>query len=56
MQILNLYSLPIPAVKEIDDIVSEYVAREKPEYDFVAEDGFGHHFWLVRKPETNTAH
>ncbi|MCX6320505.1 MAG: DUF1015 family protein, partial [Bacteroidia bacterium] len=26
---------------------------EKPEYDFVAEDGFGHHFWVVKKPETN---
>jgi uncharacterized protein (DUF1015 family) len=44
-----------PAVKEIDDIVSAIVTKEKPEYDFVAEDGFGHHFWLVRKPETNVA-
>ena len=42
-----------PAVKEIDDIVDEIVTKEKPEYDFVAEDGFGHHFWLVKKPETN---
>jgi uncharacterized protein (DUF1015 family) len=42
-----------PAVKEIDDIVSKIVTKEKPEYDFVAEDGFGHHFWLVKKPETN---
>jgi uncharacterized protein (DUF1015 family) len=42
-----------PAVREIDDIVSKIVAKEKPEYDFVAEDGFGHHFWLVKKPETN---
>jgi uncharacterized protein (DUF1015 family) len=42
-----------PAVKELDDIVSNIVTGEKPEYDFVAEDGFGHHFWLVRKPETN---
>ncbi len=42
-----------PAVKEIDDIVSKIVAGEKPEYDFVAEDGFGHHFWLVRQEETN---
>jgi len=42
-----------PAVKEIDDIVSQIVANEKPEYDFVAEDGFGHHFWVVKKPETN---
>jgi uncharacterized protein (DUF1015 family) len=42
-----------PAVKEIDDIVNEIVTTEKPEYDFIAEDGFGHHFWLVTKPETN---
>lgn len=42
-----------PAVKELDDIVSEIVSNEKPEYDFVAEDGFGHHFWVVKKPETN---
>ncbi len=42
-----------PAVKEIDDIVSNIVSAEKPEYDFVSEDGFGHHFWLMKKAETN---
>jgi len=42
-----------PAVKEIDDIVNKIVNSEKPEYDFVAEDGFGHHFWVVKKAETN---
>jgi uncharacterized protein (DUF1015 family) len=42
-----------PSVKEIDDVVSKIVGSEKPEYDFVAEDGFGHHFWLVRSSETN---
>jgi uncharacterized protein (DUF1015 family) len=42
-----------PAVEEIDKIVSQIVANEKSEYDFVAEDGFGHHFWVVKKPETN---
>ena len=42
-----------PAVKEIDTVVSNIVSKEKPEYDFVSEDGFGHHFWLVKKPETN---
>ncbi len=42
-----------PAVKEIDEIVSTIVKTEKPEYDFVSEDGFGHHFWLVKKAETN---
>jgi uncharacterized protein (DUF1015 family) len=42
-----------PAVKEIDDIVNSIVENETPEYDFVAADGFGHHFWVVKKPETN---
>jgi uncharacterized protein (DUF1015 family) len=42
-----------PAVKEIDEIVNTIVTTEKPEYDFVAEDGFGHHFWVIRKTETN---
>jgi uncharacterized protein (DUF1015 family) len=42
-----------PAVKEINSIVDKIVTTEKPEYDFVAEDSFGHHFWVVKKPETN---
>ncbi len=42
-----------PAVKEIDEIVDKIVRTEKPEYDFVAEDGFGHHFWVIKKQETN---
>jgi len=42
-----------PAVKEIDDIVNKIVTTEKPEYDFISSDGFGHHFWLVKKQETN---
>jgi len=31
---------------EINAIVSRYTACP-PEYDFVAEDGFGHHFWVI---------
>ncbi len=42
-----------PAVKEIDEIVESLISGEKPEYDFVAEDGFGHHFWVVRDRGTN---
>jgi uncharacterized protein (DUF1015 family) len=42
-----------PAVKEIDDIVNGIVTAEPPEYDFVSEDGFGHHFWVIKNPETN---
>jgi uncharacterized protein (DUF1015 family) len=40
-----------PAVSEIDQIVSVVTSR-KPEYDFVANDGFGHHFWLIDDPKT----
>ena len=37
-----------PAHKEIDNIVSDVVAKEKPIYDFIAkEDGFGHKFWVI---------
>ena len=42
-----------PAVKEIDEIVDKIVRSEKPEYDFVAEDGFGHHFWVIKEQATN---
>jgi len=36
-----------PAISEIDSIVNEVVTSQKPEYDFVAEDGFGHHLWVI---------
>ena len=41
------------AVPEIDAIVESIVKTEKAEYDFVAEDGFGHHLWPVNDAETN---
>lgn len=41
------------AVPEIDEIVRNIVENEAPEYDFVAEDGFGHHFWPVYDAGTN---
>jgi uncharacterized protein (DUF1015 family) len=41
------------AVPEIDAIVSAIVTNNKPEYDFTAEDGFGHHFWVIDNAETN---
>ena len=40
-----------PAVPEIDEIVNSIVSEQEPEYDFVAEDGFGHHFWVVNDRE-----
>ena len=41
-----------PAVEKIDAIVSEIVTSKPAEYDFVAEDGFGHHFWVIDNEET----
>ncbi len=35
------------AVNEIDEIVSSIVKNKKADYDFTAEDGFGHHFWTI---------
>ncbi|OFY63086.1 MAG: hypothetical protein A2V64_09610 [Bacteroidetes bacterium RBG_13_43_22] len=45
--------LTYPAVKELDTIVKKIVKKEKAEYDFTAEDRFGHHFWVIRDPEIN---
>lgn len=42
-----------PAVKQIDKIVSSITENEKPEYDFVSEDGIGHTFWVIKDAETN---
>jgi uncharacterized protein (DUF1015 family) len=36
-----------PANNEIDSIVGKWVADHQPEYDFTADDGFGHHFWVI---------
>ncbi|HIE15683.1 MAG TPA: DUF1015 domain-containing protein, partial [Bacteroidales bacterium] len=36
-----------PHIKEIDDIIKQVVENTNPEYDFVAEDGIGHHFWVI---------
>jgi uncharacterized protein (DUF1015 family) len=41
------------AVPELDQIVGEIVKNHAPEYDFTAEDGFGHHFWVVYDREVN---
>ena len=39
-----------PDNAEVNEIVSRYIAGD-PEYDFVAEDGFGHHFWVIDSDE-----
>ncbi|HCC70688.1 MAG TPA: DUF1015 domain-containing protein [Bacteroidales bacterium] len=38
-----------PAVAEIDEIVKNIVENQETEYDFIAEDGFGHHFWVINE-------
>ena len=40
-----------PDNKELNDIVTGIVKSE-PEYDFIAPDGFGHHFWIIDNPAT----
>ncbi len=35
-----------PRVPEIDSIISS-VTSTPPEYNFTADDGFGHHFWVI---------
>lgn len=40
-----------PDNDEINGIVSE-VVKNKPEYDYVAEDGFGHTFWIIDNEST----
>ncbi|MDD2385451.1 MAG: DUF1015 family protein [Bacteroidales bacterium] len=41
------------AVPEIDEIVEKIVKNQAPEYDFVADDGFGHHFWAINDAAIN---
>lgn len=41
-----------PAHADLDAMVKHIVDTQSPVYDFVAEDGFGHHFWLI--DDTNT--
>ncbi len=43
--------LAYPHNDEIDAIIGETI-KHKPEYDFVAPDGFGHHFWLISDKKT----
>lgn len=39
-----------PDNEVLEDIIRE-VTKEKPEYDFTAPDGFGHHFWVISDPK-----
>ncbi len=41
------------AVPEIDALVETIVKNQEADYDFVAEDGFGHHFWAINNADIN---
>ena len=41
-----------PSNKEIDQLVEMIVKFESPVYDFTANDGFGHHFWVIKNKGT----
>lgn len=55
VRVVNANAEPVfftyPAVQEIDAIVAA-ITRNVPEYDFVADDGFGHHFWVIDDKDT----
>ncbi|MDE7393437.1 MAG: DUF1015 domain-containing protein, partial [Muribaculaceae bacterium] len=40
-----------PENQRLEEIISE-VTKGDPEYDFVAPDGFGHHFWVIDNQAT----
>lgn len=40
-----------PAVDEIDELIADYVQANTADYDFTADDGVGHHFWVLRDKE-----
>lgn len=42
-----------PAVADIDEIVENIVKNQTATYDFVSEDGFGHHFWVIEEAAVN---
>ena len=42
-----------PANPKIDTIVNNIVKNQAPEYDFVADEGFGHTFWVINDSAIN---
>jgi uncharacterized protein (DUF1015 family) len=42
-----------PANPKIDAIVNQIINNQKPEYDFIADEGFGHTFWVINDPAIN---
>ncbi len=42
-----------PANPKIDAIVNQIIKNQEPEYDFIADEGFGHTFWVINDPAVN---
>jgi len=42
-----------PTNPKIDAIVNKIVKEQTPEYDFIADEGFGHHFWVINDAQIN---
>lgn len=42
-----------PDNEEINQIVANIVKSKPAEYDYIADDGFGHHFWLIEDDSIN---
>ena len=42
-----------PANPKIDTIVNNIINNQAPEYDFVADEGFGHTFWVINDSAIN---
>ena len=36
-----------PALPELDQLILDYAGNNEATYDFAAEDGVGHHFWVI---------
>ena len=42
-----------PDVTEMNELVANWIKNHEPEYNYVAEDGFGHTFWKIDDDATN---
>ena len=55
IRVTNFNAEPVffayPDHSDLDAIVQNIV-KEDPEYDFVTDDGVGHHFWVIRDRDT----
>ncbi|HPB20041.1 MAG TPA: DUF1015 family protein, partial [Bacteroidales bacterium] len=41
------------SLPELDNLILSYANEHEPIYDFTANDGVGHHFWVINEKEIN---